>query len=78
MKTELLRGPFSQPGEPTEAPPGSPTKIHVLTERASRRESLFHPKDNLKRQFIAAIDEDDADEEILEEALEDAEADLVG
>jgi hypothetical protein len=33
------------PGQPTDAPPGSEQKIRVLTERASRRESLFHPLD---------------------------------
>jgi hypothetical protein len=51
MDENLLREPVSRPGEPTSAPPGSATKIQVLTERASRREALFHPKDNLKRAF---------------------------
>jgi hypothetical protein len=50
MNTSPPRDPASRPGEPTEAPPGSATKIRVLTERASRREALFHPQDNLKRQ----------------------------
>jgi hypothetical protein len=43
-----LVGPVSLPGEPTEAAPGSEEKIRVLTERASRREQLFHPLDGLK------------------------------
>jgi hypothetical protein len=38
-------GPVSLPGEPTDAAPGSEEKIRVLTERASRREELFHPLD---------------------------------
>lgn len=50
MNTTLLREPLSRPGEPTEASPGSPAKIRVLTERAARRESLFLPADNLLRQ----------------------------
>jgi hypothetical protein len=49
MNEQLQREPVSRPGEPTTAPPGSAGKIRVLTERASRREALFHPKDNLKR-----------------------------
>jgi hypothetical protein len=49
MSNTLSQGPASRAGEPTDAPPGSPRKIRVLTERASRREALFHPKDNLKR-----------------------------
>jgi hypothetical protein len=49
MNHTLSQGPASRAGEPTDAPPGSPRKIRVLTERASRREALFHPKDNLKR-----------------------------
>lgn len=51
MNNKVLREPASRPGEPTDAPPGSPRKIRVLTERASRREALFHPKDNLKRRL---------------------------
>jgi hypothetical protein len=43
-----LVGPVSLPGEPTDAAPGSEEKIRVLTERASRREQLFHPLDGLK------------------------------
>jgi len=35
------------PQEPTPALPGSEEKIRVLTERASRREQLFHPMDGL-------------------------------
>jgi hypothetical protein len=49
MNEKLHREPASRPGEPTTAAPGSATKIRVLTERASRREALFHPQDNLKR-----------------------------
>jgi hypothetical protein len=41
-------GPVSLPGEPTEAAPGSEEKIRALTERASRREQLFHPLDGIK------------------------------
>ena len=43
-----LVGPVSLPGEPTDAAPGSEEKIRVLTERASRREQLFHPLDGIK------------------------------
>ncbi|MFO0878676.1 MAG: hypothetical protein U0840_15145 [Gemmataceae bacterium] len=74
MNTSLLReiSISSRPGEPTEAPPGSARKILVLMERASRREPLFHPRDNLKRW-----PEEQADE--LDELLdEDLEADLAG
>jgi hypothetical protein len=49
MSEKLHREPVSRPGEPTSAPPGSARKIRVLTERAARREALFHPLDNLKR-----------------------------
>jgi hypothetical protein len=42
---DRLREPLSRPGEPTNAPPGSPRKIRVLMERAARREPLFHPLD---------------------------------
>jgi hypothetical protein len=51
MENQLPRETISRPGEPTDAPPGSTRKIRVLTERASRREALFHPKDNLKRRL---------------------------
>lgn len=50
MNTTLHREPLSRLGEPTEASPGSPSKIRVLTERAARRESLFLAGDNLLRQ----------------------------
>jgi hypothetical protein len=50
MTNKLQREPISRPGEPTDAAPGSPRKIRVLTERAARREPLFHPQDNLKRR----------------------------
>jgi hypothetical protein len=33
------------PAEPTEHPPGSPGKVEVMRERASRRQALFHPLD---------------------------------
>ena len=33
------------PGEPTEALPGTETKIQILIARAARREPLFHPYD---------------------------------
>jgi hypothetical protein len=49
MNEQLHREPVSRPGEPTSAAPGSAVKIRVLTERASRREALFHPSDNLQR-----------------------------
>jgi hypothetical protein len=42
---DRLREPLSRPGEPTNAPPGSPRKIRILMERAARREPLFHPQD---------------------------------
>jgi hypothetical protein len=49
MCEKLQREPVSRPGEPTSAAPGSAVKIRVLTERAGRREALFHPGDNLQR-----------------------------
>jgi hypothetical protein len=73
MNISLPRDPASRPGEPTEAAPGTATKIRVLTERASRRESLFHPKDNLKRQPL--VREPDEPAEVMEEEFE---VDLVG
>jgi hypothetical protein len=36
--------------EPTAALPGSEQKIRVMTERAARREQLFHPMDGLVGQ----------------------------
>lgn len=33
------------PSCPTKALPGSPQKIKIMTERAARWESLFHPGD---------------------------------
>ena len=42
-------GSISRPGEPTNAPPGSERKIRVMTERATRREPLFHPLDGCKK-----------------------------
>ena len=70
----------SRPGEPTEASPGSPLKIRVLTERASRREALFHPRDNLKRRLPQQLEEADEMPEVdldLLEDVEEIEADLV-
>lgn len=43
-------GPVSLPGEPTDALPGSEIKIRILTERAARREQLFHPLDGMSRK----------------------------
>lgn len=73
MNSQLPREPASKPGEPTDAPPGSRKKIHVLTERASRREALFHPQDNLKRRL--PLRADDPDEE-LDLTLADAEVEV--
>lgn len=73
MNTSLPCDSASRPGEPTEAAPGTATKIRVLTERASRREALFHPKDNLKRQPLVREPEEPA--EVMEEEFE---VDLVG
>ncbi|MFQ3650802.1 MAG: hypothetical protein SNJ75_10745 [Gemmataceae bacterium] len=47
--SEKGRGPFSVPGQPTDAPPGTARKVRVLMERAARREPLFHPGDNNQR-----------------------------
>lgn len=70
MNTSLPRDPLSRPGEPTDAAPGSVAKIRVLTERASRREALFHPRDNLKRQPLARENEEPVEEFDLEPELE--------
>lgn len=40
----------SMPGEPTEALPGTELKIRVMTERAGRREELFHPHDGITKR----------------------------
>jgi hypothetical protein len=64
MDENLHREPVSRPGEPTSAPPGSAVKILVLTERASRREALFHPQDNLKRAFPAQEEESELDSDL--------------
>jgi hypothetical protein len=81
MNSNFSRGPASRPGEPTDAPPGSPRKIRVLTERASRREALFHPHDNLKRRLPQNLDGEEElprlDLDLIDEA-DEAEADLVG
>lgn len=84
MTTKLSRDPVSRPGEPTDAPPGSPRKIRVLTERASRREPLFHPQDNLKRRLPERPEEPptlpdeltDLEDELAE--VEEELADLAG
>ena len=39
--------------EPTRALPGTEQKIRVMTERASRREQLFHPEDGFGSQVLA-------------------------
>ncbi len=41
----MIRRAGALPKEPTAAPPGSEEKIRVMTERAARREQLFHPLD---------------------------------
>ncbi len=48
-------GSLSRPGEPTNASPGSERKIRVMTERASRREPLFHPLDGFKKSRRFAL-----------------------
>jgi hypothetical protein len=89
MNEQLRHEPISRPGEPTSAPPGSPTKIEVLTERAARREALFHPGDNLKRvlpirereeEELGPLDQilPDAEIDDEEEEEEDLEAELAG
>ena len=83
MNSGLPRDTASRVGEPTEASPGSAHKILVLTERASRREALFHPQDNLKRQPIGHQDEPEPNlapelDEMLEADLELEEVDLAG
>jgi hypothetical protein len=56
MHQELnSQGPLSLPGEPTNAAPGSERKIRILTERAARREPLFHPQDGLKKNLRHAL-----------------------
>ncbi len=61
MNNKLPREPISRPGEPTDAAPGSQRKIRVLTERAARREALFHPQDNLQRRLPNAPPEEEPD-----------------
>jgi hypothetical protein len=68
MSEKLQREPASQPGEPTSAPPGSAVKIRVLTERAARREALFHPQDNLKR-LLPSPPPDPEDDDLYESDL---------
>jgi len=80
MNNKLQREPLSRPGEPTDAPPGSARKIRVLTERASRREALFNPKDNLKRLLPDAPPEPELEEDldvIGQEAEDDDEGDEI-
>lgn len=38
-------GPGKMPSEPTHYAPGSPEKIAVMRDRASRGEKLHHPED---------------------------------
>jgi hypothetical protein len=45
----------SLPGEPIDAVPGSPDKVRILTERASRGEPLFHPGDTPGIQPTVAL-----------------------
>jgi hypothetical protein len=42
--------PASTPGQPTEGLPGTELKIRVMTERAGRREDLFHPLDGMGKR----------------------------
>jgi hypothetical protein len=67
MSEKVQREPVSRPGEPTTAAPGSAVKIHVLMERAARREALFHPQDNLKR-ILPNPSSDPEDEDDLYES----------
>ncbi len=46
---------ISRPGEPTNAAPGSERKICILTERASRREPLFHALDGCTKHARFAL-----------------------
>jgi hypothetical protein len=66
--SEKARGPFSVPGQPTDAPPGTARKVRVLMERAARREPLFHPGDNNQRPLPvlsgAATGESDPGEDL--------------
>lgn len=39
------RGGYEMPTETTDAMPGSELKIHILAQRFSRGQSLFHPQD---------------------------------
>jgi hypothetical protein len=83
MNPQLQREPLSRPGEATDASPGSARKIRVLTERASRRESLFHPQDNLKRRLPLSPPEPDLEPEVIEAEAEadepvEMEIDLAG
>lgn len=45
LGNSIIRRAGALPKEPTTAPPGSEEKIRVMTERAARREQLFHPLD---------------------------------
>lgn len=62
----VVRAPESVPGQPTDAPPGSPRKVRVLMERAARREPLFHPGDNMKRLLPLPAKAEDEDEGLRE------------
>jgi hypothetical protein len=52
----IFTGPASLPAEPTRALPGSPEKIQVLTERASRGEHLFHPQDGVIQLEVSRLE----------------------
>ena len=43
-------GAGTLPGEPTDALPGTEKKIRIMTERVTRHEQLFHPKDGLRQE----------------------------
>jgi hypothetical protein len=58
-KANLVR-PGRLPQEPTAALPGSLEKILIMTERASRREQLFHPLDGPLAPPAAQIDSNPA------------------
>jgi len=80
MNSKSIPDAVSIPGQPTDASPGSPLKIRVLTERAARREALFHPHDNLKRRLPQQFDESDEMPEVgleLADDVEEFETDLV-
>lgn len=68
---------LSRPGEPTEATPGSELKVRIMTERAARREPLFHPLDGLTPAASAPTPAKEAAWWVADPVAEDSEADLV-